>query len=398
MLETTAATAAAEAGSSSLASGGADVDITEAPSTPPPNPNALNLTVHIHSEDEDARARAEATPLKLDVVATDKLSVALDQICRAWDMPRDKVRLWDYYNMNRYSLIVDEEKTFDESKIYPGQDMLLEHQQASGSWTFDADDAAGSSSTATGSSSTRIVGPTAAEEDAVMNATTPPLVGVVGLSNLGNTCFMNSMLQSLSNLKHLRRYFLVGDHVADLNPDNPLGAKGEVAEAFGSLLKKLWANQGTVVSPRGFKQKMGQHAPQFVGYAQHDSQELLNFLLDKLHEDLNRVPNPKPYAPRPTQRHLTPPHATPRHLMPRHATPRHHHTHASRGARLSSLVAPPAAGADSSRTLKPTASPMPRWRPRSFGATGCATTRALPTCSRASSARRSCAPSQATSR
>ena len=40
---------------------------------------------------------------------------------------------------------------------------------------------------------------------------------------------------------------------------------------------------------------MGQHAPQFVGYAQHDSQELLNFLLDKLHEDLNRI-KVKPYV------------------------------------------------------------------------------------------------------
>ena len=133
MFETTAATAE-EAGSSSIASGGADVDVTEPPSTPPArNPNGLNLVVHMHSDDEDARARAKASPLKLDVLATDKLSVALDQICRAWDMPRDKVRLWDYYNQNRYSLITDEEKSFDESKIYPSQDMLLEHQQASGS-------------------------------------------------------------------------------------------------------------------------------------------------------------------------------------------------------------------------------------------------------------------------
>ena len=30
-------------------------------------------------------------------------------------------------------------------------------------------------------------------------------------------------------------------------------------------------------------------APQFCGHKQHDSQELLTFLLDGLHEDLNRV-------------------------------------------------------------------------------------------------------------
>ncbi len=40
---------------------------------------------------------------------------------------------------------------------------------------------------------------------------------------------------------------------------------------------------------------VGRYAPQFVGYAQHDSQELLAFLLDGLHEDLNLVKK-KPYV------------------------------------------------------------------------------------------------------
>lgn len=39
---------------------------------------------------------------------------------------------------------------------------------------------------------------------------------------------------------------------------------------------------------------MGRFAPQFSGYQQQDSQELLAFLLDGLHEDLNRVKK-KPY-------------------------------------------------------------------------------------------------------
>lgn len=39
---------------------------------------------------------------------------------------------------------------------------------------------------------------------------------------------------------------------------------------------------------------IGQFAPRFNGYAQHDSQELLAFLLDGLHEDLNRI-HKKPY-------------------------------------------------------------------------------------------------------
>lgn len=40
--------------------------------------------------------------------------------------------------------------------------------------------------------------------------------------------------------------------------------------------------------------QVGCFAPQFSGYQQQDSQELLAFLLDGLHEDLNRVKK-KPY-------------------------------------------------------------------------------------------------------
>ncbi len=56
------------------------------------------------------------------------------------------------------------------------------------------------------------------------------------------------------------------------------------------------APQGGVssVTPRSFKAKIGRFAPQFSGYAQHDSQEFLAFLLDGLHEDTNRIKN-KPY-------------------------------------------------------------------------------------------------------
>ena len=50
-----------------------------------------------------------------------------------------------------------------------------------------------------------------------------------------------------------------------------------------------------VVNPRGFKGRIAQFAPQFSGYQQHDSQEFLAFLLDGLHEDINRIKE-KPYV------------------------------------------------------------------------------------------------------
>ncbi|KAB2065688.1 hypothetical protein ES319_A09G106200v1 [Gossypium barbadense] len=119
-------------------------------------------------------------------------------------------------------------------------------------------------------------------------------LGLTGLQNLGNTCFMNSAIQCLAHTPKVVDYFL-GDYTREISPDNPLGMKGEIASAFGDLLRKLWAPGATPVAPRAFKSKLARFAPQFSGFNQHDSQELLAFLLDGLHEDLNRVKS-KPYV------------------------------------------------------------------------------------------------------
>ncbi|GAA5868046.1 hypothetical protein JCM1840_003663 [Sporobolomyces johnsonii] len=113
--------------------------------------------------------------------------------------------------------------------------------------------------------------------------------GLVGLQNLGNTCFMNSAIQCMSNTKELKDYFLSGAYKSELNPDNPLGMRGQVAEAFGQLIERMWHGTGSSVAPREFKQAVARFAPQFSGYGQQDSQELLAFLLDGTHEDLNRI-------------------------------------------------------------------------------------------------------------
>lgn len=118
--------------------------------------------------------------------------------------------------------------------------------------------------------------------------------GLVGLSNLGNTCYMNSSLQCLLHTVPLMRSFLSGAYRDDINRVNPLGQKGELAESFACLMASVWKSDVQYVAPRSFKAKIGRFCPVFTGYGQQDSQELLAFLLDGLHEDLNRIKQ-KPY-------------------------------------------------------------------------------------------------------
>eukprot|EP00466_Bigelowiella_natans_P019812 jgi/Bigna1/39959/e_gw1.37.133.1 len=118
--------------------------------------------------------------------------------------------------------------------------------------------------------------------------------GLVGLRNLGNTCFMNASLQALSGTPPLRHYFASNTYGKELNATNPLGMEGKVALHYGALVKRMWPRTD-VVTPFSFKSTIARFSPMFDGYDQHDAQELLAFVLDGLHEGLNRVLE-KPYV------------------------------------------------------------------------------------------------------
>ncbi|XP_027900891.1 ubiquitin carboxyl-terminal hydrolase 2a isoform X3 [Xiphophorus couchianus] len=112
--------------------------------------------------------------------------------------------------------------------------------------------------------------------------------GLVGLKNLGNTCFMNSILQCLSNTQSLRDYCLHNSHRRDLN--NNSRTNTALMEEFAKLIQIMWTSTSSeAVSPSEFKTQIQRYAPRFVGYNQQDAQEFLRFLLDGLHNEVNRV-------------------------------------------------------------------------------------------------------------
>lgn len=109
---------------------------------------------------------------------------------------------------------------------------------------------------------------------------------------------MNSGLQCLSNTIDLTKYFLFKLYKKDINEDNPLGLGGRLAIAYHSLLEDMWLANSQRTAPHDLKRTLGKRVARFAGYGQQDAAELLNFILDLIHEDLNRVKK-KPYVEAP---------------------------------------------------------------------------------------------------
>ncbi|XP_060028824.1 ubiquitin carboxyl-terminal hydrolase 31 [Erinaceus europaeus] len=135
-----------------------------------------------------------------------------------------------------------------------------------------------------------------------------PVPGVAGLRNHGNTCFMNATLQCLSNTELFAEYLALGQYRAgrpessahadpdpdpDPEPEPPagLGAQGhgEVTEQLAHLVRALWTLEYTPQHSRDFKSIVSKNALQYRGNSQHDAQEFLLWLLDRVHEDLNHA-------------------------------------------------------------------------------------------------------------
>jgi len=235
-------------------------------------PPALRIR-RLDKEGKVAERESEIVFSKVDTLETVRA-----RACRLLFVEESKARLWQRPSKEDSWLpLVDLSMTIDDAQLIDQHEVLLELMQSDGSWPL------------AGHSAVKETDASAAKER---------VPGLVGLYNLGNTCFMNSALQCLSNTTPLLKYFLSDDWQYDVNVKNKMGTGGELAVVYANLMRDLWTSESKAVPPSRFKYVIGKHKPLFNGYEQQDSQELLNFVLSGLNEDLNRVTD-KPYMEQP---------------------------------------------------------------------------------------------------
>ena len=105
---------------------------------------------------------------------------------------------------------------------------------------------------------------------------------LIGLNNIGATCYMNATLQCLSNSKKLTEYFLE-QFKKDTNKI--------MTNEYYEVLKNLWNvdSKEKAYSPNSFKEVLSKENPLFAGVAANDSKDLINFLLERFHQELNII-------------------------------------------------------------------------------------------------------------
>ncbi|XP_011506015.1 PREDICTED: ubiquitin carboxyl-terminal hydrolase 20 [Ceratosolen solmsi marchali] len=108
--------------------------------------------------------------------------------------------------------------------------------------------------------------------------------GLVGLQNIGNTCYMNSALQALSNVPPLTQFFINCGHMVTYLSRN---RKPPLSLSYLHLISEMWS-KGTrgFIGPHDVLNGIRTVYPMFRGYHQHDTQEFLRCFMDQLHEEL----------------------------------------------------------------------------------------------------------------
>ena len=118
---------------------------------------------------------------------------------------------------------------------------------------------------------------------------------LIGLQNIGATCFMNATLQCLSQTKRLTNYFLNEEHLPTiinnniaLNDPNQL----QLSPVYFELLENLWNKEGeSYYAPYNFMNRINDMNPLFKKGEAGDAKDFIIYILEQMHKELKKPLN-----------------------------------------------------------------------------------------------------------
>ena len=115
--------------------------------------------------------------------------------------------------------------------------------------------------------------------------------GLTGLKNIGNSSYINSIIQCLSNTPELMYYYISGLYKKDIKISEVKKkgyVPGKLSEEFANLLSQMWIENKKITNPQNIKYSMADLNYEFNNNNQQDSSEFLISLLNFLHDEINR--------------------------------------------------------------------------------------------------------------
>ena len=111
-------------------------------------------------------------------------------------------------------------------------------------------------------------------------------VGLRGLINLGNTCFMSCIVQTLIHTPLLRDYFLSDRHLCLFDAGEDSNEKKCIVCEMSRLFQEFYSGAKSPLVPHLLLHMTWQHAHHLAGYEQQDAHEFFIATLDLLHRHL----------------------------------------------------------------------------------------------------------------
>ena len=105
---------------------------------------------------------------------------------------------------------------------------------------------------------------------------------LIGLQNVGVTCYMNATLQCLCNIEKFIDYFKYNDRLNEIVKND--NQNKTLSKSFKNLIEKFW-----YYWPYEFKDKISKMCHLFEGIQAKDAKDLINFLIMTLYSELNNA-------------------------------------------------------------------------------------------------------------